>query len=199
MNSWKLVFLNSNQLLALGIYFPGCFPCFYLGEQEESVLWRFHSARRKILNVPLLNVTHLALFYFSCLGVKCFSSHSTFYWGICSLNPIIKQSLTCTRKRQDWEFRVPWAPHLMKKQGNLDRWHGFSHLYKPQCQFLVSSEGNKILLKEHGESIHSHPLASLSFSLTCTHMLNSGRGLCMIPCYNSLFCLRRPGNPASVL
>lgn len=52
-----------------------------MGEEDGGVPSGRIKALKKILNVPLLSVTHLALFYY-CLGAKCFSSHSTFYWGV---------------------------------------------------------------------------------------------------------------------
>lgn len=79
MNSLKLCFLIVTDFWLLAFISQDVFPDFYLGEKDKGVLYRFESARRKVLNVPLLNVTYLTRFYFSCLGAKYFSSHSTIY------------------------------------------------------------------------------------------------------------------------
>lgn len=80
-NEWfkTSCFLIITGCWLLAFIFQDVFSNLYLGEEDKGVLCHFDSARRKILNVPLLTITHLPLFYFSCLGAKYFSSHSTFY------------------------------------------------------------------------------------------------------------------------
>ena len=79
-NEWfkTSCFLIVTDCWLLAFIFQDVFPNLCLGEEDKGVLCHFDSARRKILNVPLLDITHLALFYFSCLGAKYFLSHSTF-------------------------------------------------------------------------------------------------------------------------
>lgn len=88
----------------LAFIFQDVFSYLYSGEEDKGVLCRLDSARRKILNVLLLNITHLALFYFSYLGAKYFLSHSTFYWGMLVTECDYKAKLTHIENRHDWEF-----------------------------------------------------------------------------------------------